>query len=141
MDSDIAHFVLHKIYLSQEEFINNICQRNYPYLFEYLTFYSFMSKKKEKFSFIKEDWDYNFCKNNLKNIHKAVEWKDYEMGRHEVELEIDGKRENVEIEVEKYNKDFIKSCMTYECENAIEQIKYIKDKYKEYIDDFKQMNM
>lgn len=141
MDSDISYFILNKIQLSKDEFVNSICQRNYPYLFQYLDICAYMSKSKNKFTFIKEDWDYNFFKKNFKGLSKAVEDRDYEIGKHEVEIEVDNKKEMVEIDVEKYTIDFIQNCMTYECINAIEHIKYIKNKYKEYVEEFKYMNM
>lgn len=141
MDSDIAYFILNKIYMRKEEFIINMCQRYYNHLFEYLDIYSTIYKSRNDFSFIEEDWDFNFVKNNFNGLHLAIEGKDYEIILYDMEFEKDGKIEIKTSEVKNYTKKFIEDNMSYKCKNSIEEINYIRYKYKEYIDEFKYINM
>lgn len=145
MEGDIAYFVINNIYLNKQDFILSICQRNHTNLIAYIDLYNkinYMNKKNNKFWFIKHDYYYGFIEDNFYGLYDedfSVENKDYifiQLEEDEIVDELDKS-----MPVKQYSTDFIHSIMKPNCRKALDNINYIKENYKYYIQSLKDINI
>lgn len=140
MDSDIAYFVINNIYLDKQEFLFRICQKNFTHLIKYIDLENKihkMNQKNIKFWFIKEEWGIEMAKSF--SYEKSIENIDYNyttIFQESSEEDVD-----VEIETKQFSTKFLKLNSNNECKYALDNISYIKEKYRYYIENLNYLNI